>query len=55
MSKLYNYTIYFKGKKTYTASCYEEALYKLSDDYENVDVEDCDAEEYDPYEDDYMS
>lgn len=54
MSKLYNYTFYFKGKKTYTASSYEEALDKLSDDYEDVDVYDNDTEEFDEYNDDFM-
>lgn len=55
MSKLYNYTLYFKGKRTYTASSYDEALDKLADEYYGVEVDDCDTEEFDENNDDYMS
>lgn len=54
MSKQYNFTIYFNGSATYTASSYEEALDKLADEFGSVDVTDCDTEEFDPYDDDYM-
>lgn len=54
MSKLYNYTLYFNGKATYTAISYEEALSRLSDEHRDVDVYDCDREEFDEYDDDYM-
>lgn len=54
MSKLCNYTFYFTDKKTYTATCYEEALNKLSDEYGDVNVTDCETEEFDEYNDDYM-
>lgn len=54
MSKLYNFTFYFKGKRTFTANTYEEALDRLSDEYGDVDVYDNDTEEFDEYNDDYM-
>lgn len=55
MSKLYHFTLYFKGEKTYTARTYEEALDELVNEYGDVEVSDCDTEEFDPYEDDYLS
>lgn len=54
MSKLYNFTLYFKGIKTYTAKNYGEALDKLSKEYGDVDVVSCGTEEFDENEDDNM-
>ena len=54
MPKLYNYSFYFSGKRTYTAETYEEALEQLSDEMGDVEINDCDTEEFDPDIDDYM-
>lgn len=54
MSKLYNFTFWFKGKGTYTAETREEALDKLYDEYGDVEVYDNDTDSFDPDEDDYM-
>lgn len=54
MSKLYNYTLYFSGKATYTAEDYDEAVNKLIAKHGNVEVDDCDWESFDGEVDDYM-
>lgn len=55
MSKLFNYTFTCQFTVTYTAPTYEDAVERLNDDYDDVDIIETDCEDFDPDLDDYMT